>query len=79
MLPVVMIATEISDFFPQLPEDVQNYRYMVTMRGRAKLKPGVLPHIFNCQGKGVGTNNNRVALQRKRRIIEHLEGTSKNV
>lgn len=34
----------------QLEEDIENYMYLKTMKsGRIKIKPGVLPHIFNCQ------------------------------
>ena len=60
----------ISNSFLQLEEDLQNYRYVVTMGGRAKLKPGVLPHIFECQGRGL--EEKRITLQRKRKILEIL-------
>ncbi|KAK4325730.1 hypothetical protein Pmani_003673 [Petrolisthes manimaculis] len=55
-----------------LEEDLQNYRYLVTMGGNAKLKPGVLPHIFCSQGRGVTANNKGRSLQRKRKIQEIL-------
>lgn len=61
-----------NDFIFQLEEDLQNYRYLITMGGRARLKPGVVPHLFDCQGRGVTANNNRISLQRKRKIQEIL-------
>lgn len=62
-----------NDFMFQLEEDLQNYRYLITMGGRARLKPGVLPHIFDCQGRCVtAKSSNRISLQRKKIIQEVL-------
>ncbi|KAK4295095.1 hypothetical protein Pmani_032327 [Petrolisthes manimaculis] len=63
-----------------LEEDLQNYRYMITMGGYAKLKPGVLPHIFRSEGRRVTVtaNNKGRSRQRKRKIQEILTNKENN-
>ncbi|KAK8397319.1 hypothetical protein O3P69_004783 [Scylla paramamosain] len=39
-----------------LEEDLENYKNFIKMKKRAKFKPGVLPHIFECHKNG-GHNN----------------------
>ncbi|KAF2895971.1 hypothetical protein ILUMI_10202 [Ignelater luminosus] len=52
-----------------LKEDVENYRYFTMMKDvPVRLKPGVVPHIFDCQKEGttVRTAPSRAASLKKR-------------
>ncbi|KAK4303651.1 hypothetical protein Pmani_019424 [Petrolisthes manimaculis] len=55
-----------------LKEDMENYLYYSMMGGHIRIKPGVRPHKFDCQGKVTPHNENRDRLQRKRMVLEIL-------
>ncbi|KAK4329432.1 hypothetical protein Pmani_000190 [Petrolisthes manimaculis] len=48
-----------------LQEDMDNYMYYTMMGGPVRLKPGVRPHKFDCQGKVTPHNENWEKLKRK--------------
>ncbi|KAK3890145.1 hypothetical protein Pcinc_005878 [Petrolisthes cinctipes] len=56
----------------QLQEDMDNYMYYTMMGGPIRLKSGVRPHKFDCQGKVTPHNENREKLKRKRSISKIL-------
>lgn len=57
--------------FPRLEKDVHNEIYFITIGGIASVKSGVLPHLFDCQGRSVIlTATIKNSLQRKRKIDE---------
>lgn len=51
---------------------MENYMYYSMMGGPIKLKAGVLPHIFECQGRVTPYNEDRDQFQRKRKIMDIL-------
>ncbi|KAK3881935.1 hypothetical protein Pcinc_013659 [Petrolisthes cinctipes] len=55
-----------------LQEDMDNYMYYTMMGGPIRLKSGVRPHKFDCQGKVTPHNENREKLKRKRSISKIL-------
>lgn len=61
-------------YFLQLPEDMENYIKFKLMGGLKKMKPNVVPHIFDCQPdrkRSVTQAARAVAVKRvKRRIID---------
>lgn len=75
IFPVHLKYAELPNYiFPfQLQNDVANYLYMQMMGGKAFLKEGVVPHIFECQGRIQPFNDNRQVVARKRKIQEILQ------
>lgn len=50
----------------------KNYMYYTMMGGPIRLKPGVRPHKFDCQGKMTPHNESKENLKRKMSILKIL-------
>ncbi|XP_018572739.1 uncharacterized protein LOC108912063 [Anoplophora glabripennis] len=64
-----------------LKEDMENYMYYKTMKGSViKLKPGVIPHIFECQKNRKSTEvvkvQSVILKKQNKSIIEDILGDS---
>lgn len=67
--------TLITAYEFQLEDDMENYRYYTMMGGPIKIKAGVTPHKFECQGKYNPPSENRERSNRKRTVLAILSST----